>query len=137
MCDRKKPRNSKKPEHQARAIPAPALPYPDFCSSVYVGRKQSNRLSKRTLYCFYWLHHTKKKIVPVFFARRQTASHLSSPLSENSLVRAQKKTKARAAALSTEAFAIRNSAPSRRAWIEFKLVGFSSKQPRNNIPGLV
>ena len=64
MCDRKKPRNSKKPEHQARAIPAPALPYPDFCSSVYVGRKQSNRLSKRTLYCFYWLHHTvpKKKL---------------------------------------------------------------------------
>lgn len=50
---------------------------------------------------------------------RRTLSHLSSPLSENSLVRAQKKTKARAAELSTEAFAIRNSAPSRRAWILF------------------
>lgn len=44
-------------------------------------------------------------------------AHLSSPLSEKSLVRAQKKTKARAAALRTEAFAIRNRAPSLVAYM--------------------
>ena len=137
MCDRKKPRNSKKPEHQARAIPAPALPYPDFCSSVYVGRKQSNRLSKRTLYCFYWLHHTKKKLCRCSSPDDRQPLTCPPRCQRTAWSGRRRRRRPEQPHSAPEAFAIRNSAPSRRAWIEFKLVGFSSKQPRNNIPGLV
>lgn len=50
-----------------------------------------------------------------------SSAHLSSPLSENSLVIAQKNTNATAAALRTEALAMRNKTPSREACQIFEM----------------
>lgn len=82
----------------------------DCCQTISFRRKQTpSAIVTR---------HTRTSCTPLTAASSFSA-HLSSPLSENSLVKAQKNKKATAAALSTEALAIRNTAPSPEACFLF------------------